>query len=550
MRAPVVAMLWEWWRITYRQVLFFGVLALAGGWSVLARTGSDPRGAFVVFMLIVSLAPAGAMAAWSRNPFAGYPLPLAFVRPVSTRLLVGVPMAYMAFICAAIYAVPAIVLRIGLGAPLPVAPVAALLAVAMALFCASNWFTRGKAKRLLATVALLIAAGPAWRWLNPWHGAAGGPFPPPLATDSVQLGVERYAVLVLAAVGAWAAAVTGVAAQRRGDDMADNGRLTPATPGRAAQKGMVEQFRVVMDVVARVPCPTSSPLAAEIWIEVRARALPVIAMGVVLALLAPGVLAVEGSTGDRILLVTFAALSLSIPFLSGISTSFWNRASSMRAPMSPFEATRPMGTARLVAVQVGVAAAGIIGAWAVIAIAAVLSLPLYHDGAAASLWHALAARPAAQVAGAAVLGVAAFTTVIALLATVRAVGAIYGLRLWLGAVAVVAYTIALAFAVATQHLSEAAIGVHLWALAVAIPVGTGYAVVRVLAARVLRAGQLLAIAAAWLALAGLAAFVMGGIGAALEPLAPAVAVLTLSAALLPLSAAVAAPWAYSRMRHI
>jgi hypothetical protein len=548
-RAPVVAMLWEWWRMTYRQALFFGVIALAAGWSLFARSGADPRGAFVVFMLIVSLAPAGGLAAWSRNPFAGYPLPLAFARPVSTRLLVGVPMVYMAFVCAAIYAVPAIVLRVGLGAPFPVVPVAALLAASMALFCACNWFTRGTVKRLLANIALLIVGGPALRWMSPWHGAAGGAFPPPLRTDSVQLGFEHYALLALAVVAAWAATVIGVEAQRHGDDVAERGRSTPAAPGRAAQKGIVEHFRDAADAVVRIPCPTSSPLAAELWLEARSRGLPVIAMGLVLALLAPAVLAFAGKNGP-IVLVSFAALAVFIPFLSGVSASIWNRASSLRAPMSAFEATRPMGTARLAAVQIGVAVAAILGAWAVIAAAVALSLPLYGGAGAAPIWRALAARPASELAGVVVLGVVGFATVIALLATVRAIGAIYGLRLWLGALAVVAYAIGLAFAVATDYLSPAAIGAHLWAVALAIPVGTAYVIVRALAARVLRAGQLLAIAAAWIALAGIAAFVARGTGTAVEALAPAVAALTWSAALLPLSAAVVAPWAYSRMRHV
>src|SRR5262249_25017365 len=159
-----------------------------------------------------------AMAAWSRNPFAGYPLPLAFGRPVSTRLLVAVPMAYMAFVCAGTYAVPAIVLRVALGAPLPVAPLAALIAPSMALFCASDCFTRGKGKRLLGNAALLIAGGQVFPGLSLWHGSTGGPFPPPLRTDSVQLGVWQYVLLALAAVAAWALTVRGVEGQRHGDD--------------------------------------------------------------------------------------------------------------------------------------------------------------------------------------------------------------------------------------------------------------------------------------------------------------------------------------------
>ena len=38
--SPATAMLWESWRLTWRQLAFFGALASVGGWAMLAG-GAD-----------------------------------------------------------------------------------------------------------------------------------------------------------------------------------------------------------------------------------------------------------------------------------------------------------------------------------------------------------------------------------------------------------------------------------------------------------------------------------------------------------------------------
>jgi hypothetical protein len=550
----VLAMLWEWWRMTRRQALFFGAIGLGAGWALIARSGVDPRGAFAVWILLLSLAPLAGLAVWSKNPLAGYPLPLAFARPVSTWLLVAVPMAYLGLVCAATYAVPATILRVALGAPFPILPVAMLLAAAMMLFGACNWFTRNKVARLAASFGLVMLMGPALRWLGPWSGPTGGPFPPPLAVDSVQLGVTGYVLLALAAAGAFVVTVRGVDRQRHGEGEPRLGGTTLAAPGGVAPKGFVEYFRDAADALVRIPCPTSSPLAAELWIETRARGVPVVAIGLVLAVLAPAVLGLAAHRDvGAISVVTFGVLAATVPFFAGVSVSFWNRASSLRAPMSAFEATRPMATARLVAVQVAVAVAALLVAYALIAAGIGLAAPLLYDDARfESLWRAVAgtwtAWSAAQATANVVFGLGVFVRMIALLATVRAFSALYGARLWAGVFAAALYMLVLAFAVVTDRVSGAIVGAHLWAVAVAIPVATGYVIVRALAERALRPAQVLAIAAAWLVLV-VAALAVRDSFPGFDALAPAVAALVLSSSLLPLSVGVLTPWAYSRMRH-
>jgi hypothetical protein len=556
MRAPVVAMLWEWWRLTRRPLLFFSILSLASGWALLARMAghTDTRPAFVAFVLALALAPVAGMAVWAKHPAAGYPLPLMFARPVPTWLLVAVPMCYLAIGSAATYALPAIVFRFVLGAPFPLVPVTVLVAASMGVFCACQWATRHKVLRFLVTMVLLANLGSSLRWMSPGNAAARASFPPPLRTDIVPLTWTDYALILLVVGAAFVATVWGVERQRHGESER-RGRSMLVESAGAVRKGIVEHFRDVADAVIRFPCPTSSPLAAELWIETESRGIPVIAIGLLFALGIPVVFLVSkaGHWQGPAAFVVIAILALVLTFFASISVSFWNRASSLRSPMSAFEATRPIATARLVAVQVGVAVSSILAAWALVVASFRLSQPLNPDSGLAPLWSALASSlggwSGTRLAATAALMVVALTTVVALLATVRAFSVLYGLRLWLGALATVLYLVVFVFLVATDHWSFAVVGAHFWVVAVAVPLATAFVMVRALADRILRPAQVLTMIIAWLAFALVGVFVAREAGFGLAALAPAIAALTLSAALLPLTASVLTPWSYGLMRH-
>ncbi|HET7132440.1 MAG TPA: hypothetical protein VFJ95_09335, partial [Gammaproteobacteria bacterium] len=159
---PSTAFLWEWWRTTRRPLSFFVALGGLIGWLVLSRTepADVPRVAFPVFILLATVATLAWVAMLARSARNGFPLTLAFARPVHTRLLVAVPLAFLAAACAATYAVPAAALRLAYGAPLPVIPVAVLLAAGATWFAACNWFTRSPVRRFGASIILLGALGP------------------------------------------------------------------------------------------------------------------------------------------------------------------------------------------------------------------------------------------------------------------------------------------------------------------------------------------------------------------------------------------------------
>jgi hypothetical protein len=575
--SPVTAMLWESWRITWRQLVFFGALAGFSGWALLAGAGRCAtvpnalqfadvcfvRVRFAAFIVLVSVAVMAlssmCMATGRAKP--GFPDALAFGRPVRTPLFVAVPMLYRAAACAAIYAIPSALLRATYGVAFPVAPVAALIAAGATAFIANAWFTRDAKIRTLTTIALVLFGVPsALRWLNPWNGADGA-FPPPVVPDMVTLSAVDYALIALLVGVLYFVTVRGVERQRHGDG---GGQQLPAPPQAAAaqrpsadSKGMVEHFRDAAIAIVRWPCPTSSPFAAALWFETQAHGLPVLAIGLLLAFCAPLLVTIGNALQPHVVgvfVVTCVTTVAVFPFLAALSTSFWNRAASLRAPMNAFEATRPIATARLAAVQIGVAAAAISGAWAFIAVSLWFSLPLAGANTVLAtlpetIAVSLGAIPALRLLGIPAVGLVAFSTGIALLAAIRAFGVVYGKRIWLGLLGLGLYSIFAMFAILTERWSSAVLGAHLWTVAAAIPAVTVFVMARAVTQRILLPRQAGIAVAVWAALTVAGGLVLRDFGFTLDGLAPALAALVLAAALLPLTASLLAVWSQGLMRH-
>ena len=553
MAAPVLALLWEWWRTTRRQFFFFGALGMLAGWALLARTGNES--AFVVFILLVSVAVLVWLATLSRSGRAGFPQPLAFVRPVRTSVLVAVAMLYLAGACSATYAIPALVLRTAFGAQFPLLPVVVLLAGGAALFCACNWFTRAKAPRLFASVVFVLAIGPVLGWLDPWKAAPSATRVPALAADSIQLGFHEYVAVAIAVAVAFAVTVLGVNQQRHDGGAVRPLRAPAAEAERAAPKGLVDQFRNAVLGLVQVPCPTSSPFAAELWLETKARGLPVVAIGAMLALCIPLLLAFADRPQMYGIGLTFVGVAIVLPFFAGISVSFFNRENSLRAPMNVFEAVRPATTTRLAAVQIAVAVTSILGAWFLLAASLWLSLPHFRETVDSAplqraLVAALATWPAARLVLAPIVTIVAFATVVAMLAAVRTYSVRHGMWIWLGALGMAAYVIGLAVAVASDNLSAAVIGVHFWGIALAIPLLTAFVIRRAFAHGLLSLTAFAGMLAAWVAFATVVAYLAYEFGFAVTTLPNALAALAAASLLLPLTAAVLAPWSLRSIRHV
>lgn len=176
MHSPVLALLWENWRLTRLEVaqrLAQGTIvaaAVLAGVTAFGTTGNvAARLAFG--LLVLTNAPILlSVARLNGGRFMdgyrpGYPFYFLYTRPVRTLVLVGAPMAYLVVAAVALYVVAALVLQATFGYPFPLLPLAAWIAAFHIAQWAVQWGTRNKAVQWIGS----LTAGGGFAALAVWR---------------------------------------------------------------------------------------------------------------------------------------------------------------------------------------------------------------------------------------------------------------------------------------------------------------------------------------------------------------------------------------------
>jgi hypothetical protein len=546
MRTAALATLWESWRLTRWRLILVPSLATFCGWLWASNAGS-----FVAFVVLFTAAIAMALSLPSFGVRPGFPLSKAFARPISTRLLVAVPVCYVFSAAAACYLVPAAFLRVAFHAPLPLLPAATFVGALAVLVAASSWTLRDAASRTGLAFAAYVIAGMMVRLLEPFK-YAGNPFAAKGVRASPELFVlsaRGYFIVMLFVAALYLWIVFAVDRQRHGEDESSGpDRPSDQPPGQVGD--IFESIRSTCLEVLRWRCPVSSATAAEIWFESQYYGIPVLVIGVLIAACVP-LLLYWGNAIRSEIPVVLAACAMAAPFVTGVGASIWSRRNSPAANLSAFEAARPIGTAKLIGLQVLVTSLCIFAASALVAASFWLSLPLLAD------LH-LSASPGTRVAQAmqkyglrllssTIVSFVALATLIALLAALRAVATAFGRRMWFGAVGVLLYVGGVLAAVARGWIGAIVIDLHLWAFTVALPAAALVVLRKTLAVGILTRRQVAIAVLGWFLFAALCLDLLrsaGVIDASAAPIA-----LALASTLLPLVALGTAPCSIALIRH-
>lgn len=540
MRSPTVAMLWACWRFTRGRLLFLMAILTAGGWVLfdLARDPSLAGPPVLAIVVLLSLVwPVSTRVLGDRS---GFPFRADFVRPVSTWLLVAVPMAYLGVGTAAVYLVPLIVLEQAFGVSMPLAYNAVWLSAIVLVVAAGCWWSEGKTARRVGSTAVPLV-------FVMLIGSGFGPDPRDWL-DAAPFDWADYGPLLLGIVAAFTVCLLGVERQRRGDDWIDlferDGPIV-----RAVLRRLVELYRYGWGELVRVRCPDSSPIRAELWLEMKYRGAPMLAMSIMIAVLIPLIFQLGNSVGPWIPLVTAAVLPI-VPMFVGVSASMWQRTSSGSTPMNAFESTRAVGTARLIGMQVIVTVACTLASWTLIGTSVGLSLPLLGDVQALDeAAAAIRALPGYRLAGMAAIVVTLLATIVAFLLAFKLLTSVFAKRLYVGLLALGLYAMALLLATAKAWVGMSLVEAHLWAAAALVPVCAILLFRRVLLDGVLMLRQAGAAALAWGVFAAIYVLILRSSGIYLSEAPAAVSALWIASSLLPLAAFALAPWALSRVRH-
>ena len=560
----ILAMLWEHWRLTRGEAAWRLSVGLVGGSAALAL--SDSGATIAVWVLLsqhamfwMSIAKlTGGRFIDGYRP--GFPLHLLYTRPVRTSVIVGIAMGYDAVSGAAMYAASAALLGFAFGRTLPVLSMAMLIVVFHMVCTFVQWSTRSRVLQWLGSFGI-------WGLVAALFTIGGGGLPR-------QLDFSLAETALMASIGlvSFALTVAGVARQRRGDARA----AIPRTKGSGAADWFAGLFRF--------PCPTSSPIAAQVWFDLRSSGLPVLAIGLALAVLIPLLLVVTtrldvvlSGLYARPVAVVVAMFSLPAVLILG-GNAFGIRARQGRTYASAFDATQACGTARMAGLKVLVRSVCLLASLAAVGAsvwtsASVIPFDVLEDndtfieksrnpvsGGMRAIEGAVGAMSAYELLALAFVAAIVVAVVVASRAAFTALRARYprqlniarSLLLLHGAVLVL---LGLAFqrGIASRFVFYTAQDVTNWVITVVgatSVLATVYLFWTVLAERLLTprqaCGAILvsaAFAAAWVT-------VLAAAGAPLSTMPAKDAVqLLLWPALWPLMASVLAPWSLSRVRH-
>jgi hypothetical protein len=574
MRSPVVAMLWENWRLTRTETVWHLALGIVAASAVLVvfaavapnETAKD-FGAVIALVLIMMFHSVGWFSINKLNfERPGFPFYLLYTRPVRTAVAVGIAMAYWAVVSAALYLVSALLLRIASGYAFPLFAGAAWITAVNLTSAAVNWSIRNPAVRTLGHLAVGVAwAGLAMQLLTVEEIPGPDLAPPDLWPTLFDFPLTYYALTSAIGLASFALTVAAVARQRRGDGRA----AMPWTPGTGFPDGLVSLFQF--------PCPTSSATRAQVWFELRSRGLPLLTIGLALAIVNPLLFAISGPI-DALLsggyyarpaAMLFAMLSV-LGVLNLAANAFGIRWRPARLYASGFETAQPYGTARLAGLKVLVRSVCVLAVLVAVGVSvwASMSLIAVGDGyEPLRSWHraiesAVGAMTGSQQIALAVVACIGVAVMVASHASFAALAARYPRRLdvWIAGWLVLLHGLVLVVLVLNgyrgvgskplwEFLLSALVWVTRWIDAPATVLATVYVSWMVFAERLLtpRAafGAVLvsaALGAAWVT-------VLQAAGAQLAGRPAMDAVWMLSPALLPLMASVLVPWSFSRIRH-
>jgi hypothetical protein len=580
MRSPVVAMLWENWRLTRLEAAWKLALGIVAASTVLmlvavvspqpegvdARTNEpiDGFGAAIAFAILIAphlLSLWLSVSKLKGGRSGGFPFSLLFVRPVRTAVLVGVPMAYQAALSATVYLVSALILRSIFDYPFPLLSVAASIAAFHLVSAAADWSPRnqltgslGVGAAGLAFMAAFGSRGGAFRLDGGLQAEAFRRWP-----AQFDFSVAEYALIAAIGLASFGVAIAGVARQRRGETKA----AMPWSGGFQAPRVSWLRFR----------CPTASATRAQVWFDLKSGGLPVLAIGATLAIVNPLLFAVS------VPLEPVRALAVMIGLFSPVAVLAFGNAFGIRWKQgrshSAFEAIQPQGTTWMASLKVLVRSGCVLAALSAIGVSVWASLSFIAVGEAyeplrgyeplRSWQHAIEAGIAAmtgyQRAALAIVVSVGVAVMVAARASLGALWTRYPRRMNIAGWLLMLHGLALLVLAMTGYRGKAGsetlwafaldalVWVTRWIDAPAVVFATVYVTWRTLAERLLtpRAVCLAGLAsgvfaAAWVTL-------LHAAGVELAGLSTIVAGWMLSPVLLPLMASVLASWSLSRVRH-
>jgi hypothetical protein len=539
--------------MTRRQVLFVVFTMSIGGFALLAAIHDrlDRGGGFLVWMFLLMLTGITASFLGTVGVRSGFPFSRSYSRPVSTAVLVGVPFIYTAVASSVSYVLPTLLLQTFFDVSFPLLPVVVVTSTVAAIMTSCSWSTRSAVMRVLAIMGAYLFL-PALIPLLGQLAVVSEGFPSSIHADAIRLLPFGYGVAALLCIFAYVFVVVRVSQLRHAGERIR--RLKPAEKGSSAQPQAASigtMLRALSTSVAPYRCPTDSPTAAAVWLHLQGRGFPIVFAGAVMSVVIPVLFAFAGNSSAPMATI-YAVSGLLVPLLTAAGASTWNRGWGWGSKLSAFEGARPQSAFSAVSIDILVSVLSLIIAYALIAFALYLTLPIFSDIAAAQFlretvvaWVNSSSYPMLIAYFFVFFGF--IVTIVAAVLVLRLLSALYDKALWMTALGASAYALLVAAGIASGYLDQIVISFHFWAVAAVTLVCTIIACIASARSDVLRPSHFAIILSATACFFVLYFWVIAGPDLSSTP--RVFLALHGTAAVLPLTLFTSAPWLYSQLRQ-
>lgn len=342
MRSPILAMLWEQWRLTRveaAQRFAFGIVAASAALVVFDNAAA----AFWILITLHGMLMWLSILKLNGGRFMdgykpGFPFYLMYTRPISTVTFVAVGMAYVALSCVALYVISAALLGFVFGQTFPVFSVIPWIVAFHLCYACVQWSTSSRSVQWLGSIAF------SWPLFFLLYYRTATPL-------QVEFSLFENALLVSIGIVAFGLTLAGVARQRRGETFA----TTPRTESAGYPSWLV--------TLLPFNCPTSSATRAQVWYELKSSGIPVLAIGVAVAIVIVLLFAM-GAQFVPMRPAAVAVAAISAPFLLFTlgNNAFGVRRKQGRTYLSAFHSTQPVATAQLAGLKILVRTVCVLGA--------------------------------------------------------------------------------------------------------------------------------------------------------------------------------------------
>ena len=558
MKHPALALLWHCWRLSRRWYLVMLVITLGVHFMLLnlrppgmeSVPNFQELQAIGVTIITLLLAAFTTLIATSLGGSTGFPFRFEHRLPVSTATLVGVPMATLAALHASLFVIPVLLSQLMYGISLPVLAGGLIITTMAALLVAASWSTATVSTRSMALLLAALAGSALMRSMQPFHLNDAGIGTQDFFPDFIALSGSQYLWLALVLSGLYSITVYGVGLQRQGERW----RLLPVRRAQSERKRKTfnEVFTDYAGTVLRMPARVNSPWQAELWLEWKRHGMPVLALGLLFALITP----MFPQLSKLIQFPNAALLAVAGPaavFFYGMGTAVFNRRSATGGYMSAFEGTRRLGTLQMAGVQLGTLGISIGFSIALIMMSFSLSAPLYDDIGAPWAWvadllhYASAAAPLQQLSIAVVtlvayFGIVAFYFCLHSCSTFWGGKALFGTLVFLIAAAGFAH-------IALSGEGGSFVAQSMWWIAGVTLALTVFLVARVFSLKLMSARATVGCLLVWTVALVCAYTMYEGLDLHFPSLAPELKALNAALWTMPLTLLLGTAWCYDRLRH-